>query len=363
MTRIRKVTAVGLLTPIVAAAIAVGMNRTADATEACLPLASASITPPDGTVTAGSTVHVTAQVNGLMLMQAHLQITGPGLDTKVGNSVTTGPISGDVTVPKPGEFRLAVIGNATKCTYQTADFTVKARASSAAPAHGSVSGRSSHPGNGSGGSAGKAGALPRRASGGGSAGDNYSFNPLRGASPYSLPQVAPDGSAQGFAYPTPEPQVASPPAAPVATNVSDSSPVNWGQSLAVALVLLIISAHLGMWSRRQRLAAEGARSEGSGRRAGRRRGRRAARGMTTTATAEPGTATDAPPTNDPAAADGFAAEGGSATADHANVVHDRVSTADDARADDAVATTGELPRKASSKISGGRGYRGRRRRS
>src|SRR4051794_10865942 len=79
VTRVRKAAAVSLMTPMAAAAIAVGLGQSAQAAEACSPLASASITPPTGTITAGSSVHVSAQINGLMLLQAHLQISGPGL--------------------------------------------------------------------------------------------------------------------------------------------------------------------------------------------------------------------------------------------------------------------------------------------
>jgi hypothetical protein len=258
VTRVRKAAAVGLITPIAAAALAVGVGPSASAA-GCPPLGNATITPPSGTVIAGSSVHVSAQISGLMLLQAHLQISGPGLDQQVGKSVMTGKIQGDVTVPKPGAFTLAVIGNGTKCTYQTQGFSVKARPSPK-PTHSADPTRT--PAASGGASSAGGGSLPKGSVGNGAAPGGYGLNPLNGASPFSLPSVAPDGSALGFAYPTPDPQVASPPSQPVAQNVSQRSPVKWGQSLAIALVLLVISAHLGMWSRRQRLAAEGAGGRG-----------------------------------------------------------------------------------------------------
>ncbi|MFL5912180.1 MAG: hypothetical protein ACJ768_16590 [Gaiellaceae bacterium] len=267
MTRVRKAAAVGLMTPMAVAAMTVGVSEPADA-DLCPPLASASIQAPTGAVTAGSSVHVSAQINGVMLLKAHLQISGPGLDEQVGPSVMSGPIQGDVTVSKAGYFTLAVVGNGTKCTYQTTGFSVKDRLSASKPTNHSKPGKTS---GASGGSSGGGGALPSGSPGSGNAGgNNYPLMPLNSASPFSLPSVAPDGTGTGFVYPTPEPEVASPPSRPVARNVSQTTPIKWGQSLALALVLLVISAHLGMWSRRQRLAAEGAHTTRKNRRAPRK---------------------------------------------------------------------------------------------
>jgi hypothetical protein len=77
--------------------------------------------------------------------------------------------------------------------------------------------------------------------------------PLEGRTPLSLPAVSPYGS-QGFQYPTPAPQVAGPARSPHTENASSSGPLQWGKSIAIALILLIIAAHLGAWTRRQRLA-------------------------------------------------------------------------------------------------------------
>lgn len=310
MTRVRKAAAVSLMTPMVAAAICVGLTQPAEAA-GCL-LGSATITPPSGTVTAGSTVQVSANVSGLTLLngKAHLQISGPGLDQQVGDSVMNGPIKGDVTVPKPGYFTLAVISNGTKCTYNEKDagFSVKDEPSVAKPSIGSSPSRHTKSGGGSRGSSAGGGvpSLPTGGAGNGAGANDYTLNPLNRASPFSLPPVAPDGSQ--LQYPSPDPQVASPPAQPMARNVSQTTPIKWGQSLAVALVLLIISAHLGMWSRRQRLAAARA-SSGSGKPGGgpgvRRKSRKAgAMTAQASALADPSVRTAEPsgPTAGPAGA-------------------------------------------------------------
>jgi hypothetical protein len=351
VTRVRKVAAVSLMTPMAAAALAVGVNQQAADAAGCPPLASATITPPTGTPTAGSSVHVSAKISGLMLLQAHLQISGPGLDKQVGNSVMNGEIKDDVVVPKPGYFTLAVVGNGTKCTYQTAGFSVKEKASAAKPSHSSAPSRSPRSGtSGGSGSAPNVPSLPTGSAGNG-AGSNFGLNPLNGASPFSLPSVAPDGTSQGFQYPTPDPQVASPPSKPVAGNVSENTPIKWGQSLAIALVLLVISAHLGMWSRRQRLAAEGARTTGGGKLIGRKKSRKAAAMVAETSVLTESATEASRPTD---AATTAPATDGTVTTAH-------VPTADMTAADSADAAD-DVDETRSSR-STGRGYHGRRRRS
>jgi hypothetical protein len=310
-------------------------------------------------------VHVSAKISGLMLLQAHLQISGPGLDKQVGNSAMSGDIKGDVVVPKPGYFTLAVVGNGTKCTYQTAGFSVKEKASAAKPSHSSAPSRTpqSAGGGGSGPAAG-APSLPTGSAGNG-AGSNFGLNPLNGASPFSLPSVAPDGSSQGFQYPSPDPQVASPPSRPVARNVSETTPIKWGQSLAIALVLLVISAHLGMWSRRQRLAAEGARTAGGGNLFGRKKSGKAAAmvaetSVLTDSATEPArpadTATGIPATNRTAATDHASA------ADVTPGAPTATAAASATRADTANAAGDASTDEAHSRRSAGRTYHGRRRR-
>jgi hypothetical protein len=293
----------------------------------------------------------------LMLLKAHLQISGPGLDKQVGNSVASGEIKGDVTVPKAGYFTLAVIGNGTSCTYRTAGFSVKERAAASSPTRSSAPSGTPRPSGGGAHSPSGAGALPEGNAGRGLGGDNYTLNPLNGASPFSLPSVAPDGSGLGFEYPSPDPQVASPPSQPVARNVSQTTPVKWGQSLAIALVLLVISAQLGMWSRRQRLAAEGPRTDG-GKRTSRRRARRADATVTETSALAASVSTadrpaDLATESSGTAEDASATEGAGRGGSNAAVTTDVAGSAESDGA-----TSGD----ADSQRPGSRTYQGRRRR-
>lgn len=254
MRKVGKAAAVALMTPLTAAAIAVGTSGSAKADSGCWLFAHASITPPSGSITAGSTVHLSASVSG-MLAKAHLQISGPGLSKQVGRSISDGVISGDVRISEPGYFTLSVIGNLTSCTYDTSGFSVNERSAGAKPTPSHQKTPSKSPK--SGGYATAPGSAPPLPGGSGSgAGGIPTMQPL-GSNPFSLPSVGPDGSGIGFQYPTPDPQIAAPAAKQVrAGDASASTPIKWGQSIAAALVLLLLSAHFGMWSRRQRLAAE-----------------------------------------------------------------------------------------------------------
>jgi hypothetical protein len=90
------------------------------------------------------------------------------------------------------------------------------------------------------------------------------LNPLQSNSPITLPTVGPEGTTPGFQYPTPAPEVAGPEQnAPNAKNVSATSPLQWGKSLAIALILLVIAAHLSMRTRRLRTAEAGSGRGGS----------------------------------------------------------------------------------------------------
>lgn len=250
-----------------AATIGLGVGVTPADAAVCWPLASASIKGPSGTITAGSTVHASATVSG-MLLQAHMQITGPGLDQQVGPSRISGVIGGDVRVPKPGVFTLTVAGNGTGCVYDSDAFTVKARSTSKVPADHSASA----------GDAARTSGLPTSTRGLGTPGS---------PSPFKPPPATSDGSGPTLRYPSADPQVAAPPvrhSGPSATNTAETMPpIRWEQSIAIALVLLLLSAHLGMWSRRQRLAESGMVSV---------RRRREARPLD--ATVSPGTAPNAP---------------------------------------------------------------------
>jgi hypothetical protein len=253
--KVGKAAAVALMTPLTAA-IAVGTSGTAKASNGCWLFAHASITPLSGSITTGSTVHLSASVSG-MLAKAHLQISGPGLDKQVGPAISDGVISGDVKVSEPGYFKLSVIGNLTSCTYDTSGFSVSTRRAGTKPTPTHQKTPSKSPT--SRGYTTAPGSAPPLAGGSGygaGVGGIPTMQPP-GSNPFSLPSVGPDGSGIGFQYPTPDPQIAAPAAKQVrADDSSASTPIKWGQSIAAALVLLLLSAHFGMWSRRQRLAAE-----------------------------------------------------------------------------------------------------------
>jgi hypothetical protein len=107
------------------------------------------------------------------------------------------------------------------------------------------------------------------------------LNPLQSNSPITLPSVTPQDATPGFQYPAPIPEVAMPAQSPPnAKNVSATSGLQWGKSLAVALILLIIAAHLGTWTRRTRIAE--AVAGGAGRKAGGRAQRKAKAEATST---------------------------------------------------------------------------------
>ncbi|MEV0407482.1 hypothetical protein [Actinoallomurus sp. NPDC050550] len=371
MRKVAKAAAVALMTPLTAAAIAVGESGPVHAEDSCwYGLASASITPPAGTITAGSSVHVSAKVSG-MLAGAHLQISGPGLDQQVGPTTHDGTISGDVTVQEDGYFVLKVIGNLTTCTYDTSGFSVNARSASPKPKskhHKTTPGKTPKSG---GDTTVPAGAGPTLPSGTGTGG--VPTPSLNSNSPFNLPSLGPNGSGAGFQYPTPDPQIAAPNTKQVrADNVAATTPIKWGQSIAAALVLLLLSAHFGMWSRRQRLAADArvAQTGPAGRAGGKsprgegpavRKRRRAPVTELVTGADMPGAAGDArdagtgdsttaAPAPD-AAADSRQNAGGAA------VAPDRASDRGDARQE----SSGAAGHREAAPAR--RGYRGRRRRS
>ncbi|WP_146058958.1 hypothetical protein [Actinomadura rubteroloni] len=82
---------------------------------------------------------------------------------------------------------------------------------------------------------------------------------LNGQSPVTLPSVQPDGATPGYAYPAP--QVAGQ-STPTADNAMPMGPLEWSRNVGIALVLLVIAAHLGMWTRRLRVAQAGVSSKG-----------------------------------------------------------------------------------------------------
>ncbi|MCO5986386.1 hypothetical protein NE235_09730 [Actinoallomurus spadix] len=202
---------------------------------------------------------MSAAVRGLL--STRLQISGGGVDTQLEQTLFKNTIDGDVTVSEVGKVTLTLVGNLTHRTYACASFSVSARSAGAkpTPTHQRTPSKSPKPG----GHTALPGSGPTLPSGIGSGagagigpGEVPTTQPL-GSNPFSLPSLAPNGSGIGFQYPTPDPQIAEPAAKRVrADDASASTPIKWGQSIAAALVLLLLSAHFGMWSRRQRLAAE-----------------------------------------------------------------------------------------------------------
>ncbi|GAA2619590.1 hypothetical protein GCM10010411_64220 [Actinomadura fulvescens] len=85
------------------------------------------------------------------------------------------------------------------------------------------------------------------------------LTPFNNQSPITLPSVQPNGATPGFTYPTP--QVLDQ-ANAKAQPVSATSSLQWGKSVGIALVLLVIAAHLGTWTRRLRVAQAGVSSKG-----------------------------------------------------------------------------------------------------
>ncbi|MES9536919.1 hypothetical protein [Actinomadura sp. NPDC000600] len=100
---------------------------------------------------------------------------------------------------------------------------------------------------------------PSLPSGGSSVpGTGTPLTPFNNESPVTLPSVQPDGATPGLTYPAP--QIATD--SPKAQNVAATDRLQWGKSVGIALVLLIVAAHLGTWTRRLRVAQAGTSSNG-----------------------------------------------------------------------------------------------------
>ncbi|MFB4305106.1 hypothetical protein [Actinomadura sp. GTD37] len=84
------------------------------------------------------------------------------------------------------------------------------------------------------------------------------LTPFNNESPVTLPSVQPDGATPGFTYPAP--QIATD--SPKAQNVAATDRLQWGKSVGIAMILLIVAAHLGTWTRRLRVAQAGTSSNG-----------------------------------------------------------------------------------------------------
>ncbi|RKS79163.1 hypothetical protein BZB76_0605 [Actinomadura pelletieri DSM 43383] len=123
--------------------------------------------------------------------------------------------------------------------------------------------------------------------------------PLNNQAPVTVPSVRPDGAAPDVAHPAP--QVVN--GVPEARDVVATDRLRWAKSVGIALVLLIVAAHLGMWTRGLRVAQARVSSSGTAARVarggtGRERVRRARRqiaraeALAKTAPAEPAGAAD-----------------------------------------------------------------------
>ncbi|MEV5705443.1 hypothetical protein [Actinoallomurus sp. NPDC052274] len=267
-------------------------------------------------------------------------------------------------VSEAGYFTLSVVGDITKCTYDTSGFSVKARATEAKPTPTHSKTPSKSPKSGSDPTApGSVPNLPTGTdSGSGTTGVPGTQPSSSNNSPFSLPSLAPNGSGVGFQYPTPDPQIAAPAAKQIqAGDASATTPVKWGQSIAAALVLLLLSAHFGMWSRRQRLAAEaravqtgpaGKSTRGRGPAAGRRRRRPPITELATAGTTSSGVAQTGTPTG---TSESGAAETAAATESAATAEATQASS-------DGSAAEKSSPTAAEEATPARRGYRGRRRR-
>lgn len=287
-----------------------------------------------GTVTSGSSVTVSAQIDNVVRVELQVAAPGGGFTTidSGGNLLGETRLSNRVNVPSNGIYKTRLRGSVTGKIYETKNFTVRvppsaprgvrasasggkvvvrwargaeddlagyevaasARSRTAAPsalcagaactttlslpsgASGQVgvSVRALRP-DGSGGTV-RSGAsssrvtIPAGPSGSrvyGQGADGSGprsgatgvpsldpLNPLQNNSSIEMPPADPGGTS-GFEYPAPGPEVAAPGQAdPAAENVSATSSLEWGKSLAIALILLVVAAHLGMWTRRTRVA-------------------------------------------------------------------------------------------------------------
>ncbi|MFV2173976.1 hypothetical protein ACFHW2_10400 [Actinomadura sp. LOL_016] len=93
----------------------------------------------------------------------------------------------------------------------------------------------------------------------GSAPSTTPLTPFNEQSPITLPSVQPEGATPGLVYPAPEIAEDS----PVAQNVAATDRLQWGKSLGIALVLLVVAAHLGTWTRSLRVASAATSARGT----------------------------------------------------------------------------------------------------
>ncbi|MEV4251859.1 hypothetical protein AB0J52_01680 [Spirillospora sp. NPDC049652] len=329
MTRIRRIGAIALATPLAMAFPVFGM----------LPAeASTGITAPQNgsVITSGSQVTVRARYDLALKMQLRAKTpTGDSFLTSGG--LLDHSLSALLSIDRNGRYTVYLKGGVTGKPYASSTFTVRiapsapsgvtasvsgrtlkvnwnlgpeddltgysVRASGGAPKVGSVgkwcsgascsaslplgsaSGTASvqvqaRRSNGLGGSVSSPTSLATVAIGGGGGGNgpstsvppgtnvppsgnngnsNTPLTPFNNQSPVNLPPVQPSDAAPGFTYPTP--QVASS-QSPKAMNAAASTELQWARSIGIALVLLVVAAHLGTWTRRLRTAQAGVSDKG-----------------------------------------------------------------------------------------------------
>ncbi|TDC75282.1 hypothetical protein [Actinomadura sp. 7K507] len=102
------------------------------------------------------------------------------------------------------------------------------------------------------------GSAPSLPSAGSAPSSGTPLTPFNNESPVTLPSVQPDGAAPGLTYPAPEIATDS----PEAQNIAATDRLQWGKSVGIAMILLIVAAHLGTWTRRLRTSHAGTSSKG-----------------------------------------------------------------------------------------------------
>jgi hypothetical protein len=260
VTRVRTLVTMGLITPMAAGTAILGVSAPAHAS-GCI--GSASITSGPGSYTTGSSVHVSATMD---TVKASLYVAGPGGNWDIGSAGWGGSVGGSVHPSLPGSYSITITGDITGCTFASGGFSVTSPAThTPAPGH-SKSGSSHHSGSSSNSGTNTApnGANNTAPNNGSNSNDYPNLSPQNSGTSLNLPSVAPDGTGD-FQYPAngQNPQVASPAGKQrLASNEQSTSPVQWGRSIAVALVLLLLSAHLTMWNRRYRMAAAAGAARG-----------------------------------------------------------------------------------------------------
>jgi hypothetical protein len=330
VTRIRRLGAVALATPLAIGITVVGVTAPAQA--------ESGISSPAETVTSGSSITVSAKVNNVVRAELQVAPPGDGYSTIASGGNLLGPtrLSNTVGIPRNGTYQVRLRGSVTGGVYDAQSFKVRVPPAAPSGLRSSVNEskavlrwtRGAEPdltgyqvaaqgapsrvlstaalcnesecgttvtlpkgltgsvalyvrslrSDGSGGTVGSKPsasratvAAPRGSATGATQRTTAAaptsvglpgtppvnpLTPLQSNSPITLPSVTPEDATPGFEYPAPVPEVAMPPAgnAPKAQNVSATSPLQWGKSVAIALALLIMAAFLMTRTRRARLA-------------------------------------------------------------------------------------------------------------